>query len=334
MAKVLFLVSTMLLNSYLSEQATLFHDDNIIDKSVMGTDTLKVGENVGPNSVEEEHLMLSGTRGVEATSKSKMLHKTRNRRCFSVEIDHQIDQEFDARKRWPHCKTIGEVHNDGNSLLSWAYVPTGVFADRMCIATNGTYNQLLSTEELISCSGIKEDEFGSVNDYYVWEYLKNHGLVSGGKYNTNNGCQPSKIPPIGNLPTGLYENTCEKRCYGNNTINYNQDHVKIKNHYDIEYEDIQREVQNYGPVSMAFKVFDNDFFLYKSGVYEKTTNSEFIQWQYAKLIGWGVENGVDYWLLVNFWGYEWGQNGLFKIKRGTDECNIETFVHAGEPQLI
>jgi len=56
----------------------------------------------------------------------------------------------------------------------------------MCIATNGSYNKLLSTEELISCSGIKEDKNGFVGSYSgAWEYFKTHGLVSGGKYNTN-----------------------------------------------------------------------------------------------------------------------------------------------------
>jgi len=69
------------------------------------------------------------------------------------------------------------------------------------------------------------------------------------------------------------------------------------------------------------------------GVYEKTLNSNFVKWQYVKLIGWGVENGVDYWLMVNSWGYEWGQNGLFKIKRGTNECLVDQYATAGDPEI-
>lgn len=49
-----------------------------------------------------------------------------------------------------------------------------------------------------------------------------------------------------------------------------------------------------------------------------------------KLIGWGRENGTDYWLGVNSWGSSWGNNGTFKILRGQDECGIESSITAGK----
>ena len=44
------------------------------------------------------------------------------------------------------------------------------------------------------------------------------------------------------------------------------------------------------------------------GVYKYTTGSE-LGGHAVKMIGWGVENGTPYWLVVNSWNSDWGDNG-------------------------
>merc|ERR1719348_750940 len=40
------------------------------------------------------------------------------------------------------------------------------------------------------------------------------------------------------------------------------------------------------------------------------------------VVGYGTENGKDYWLIKNSWGQWFGENGYVKIKRGTGHCGI------------
>ena len=45
-----------------------------------------------------------------------------------------------------------------------------------------------------------------------------------------------------------------------------------------------------------------------SGVYKHVKGS-LLGGHAVKLLGWGVENGTDYWLLANSWNTDWGDNG-------------------------
>lgn len=68
-----------------------------------------------------------------------------------------------------------------------------------------------------------------------------------------------------------------------------------------------------------------------SGVYEKSENATYLGGHAVKLIGWGEEYGVPYWLMMNSWNEAWGDNGLFKIRRGTNECRVDNSTSAGVP---
>ena len=95
---------------------------------------------------------------------------------------------------------------------------------------------------------------------------------------------------------------------------------------------IQREILAHGPLEAAFFVF-SDFVLYRSGVYRRSQAARGPLGGHAvKLIGWGEEeDGEKYWLAVNSWSPQWGDHGVFRIRRGTNECGIESQAAAGLP---
>lgn len=83
--------------------------------------------------------------------------------------------------------------------------------------------------------------------------------------------------------------------------------------------DIQIEIMTNGPVIASFIIYD-DFWDYKTGIYVHTAGDQEGGMD-TKIIGWGVDNGVPYWLCVHQWGTDFGENGMisydhFKTRGG------------------
>jgi cathepsin B len=71
---------------------------------------------------------------------------------------------------------------------------------------------------------------------------------------------------------------------------------------------------------------------YKEGVYQHVEGA-LLGGHAIKIIGWGVENGVKYWLCANSWNEFWGDRGYFKILRGENHCGVEANIVTGMPKL-
>lgn len=252
-----------------------------------------------------------------------------------------IPERFDAREQWPRCPTIQQIRDQGSCGSCWAFGAVEAMSDRICIHSNGTNNVELSAENLVSCCHTCGLGCHGGFPGAAWRYWTTSGIVSGGAYNSKQGCEPYEIAPCehhinGSRPQcqGLKPTPkCKHECQENYKVSYKDDLFYGKQSYRVSrnQRDIQKEIMQNGPVEGAFMVFE-DLIFYKKGVY-KHVKGKYLGGHAIRILGWGTENNTPYWLIANSWNSDWGDNGYFKILRGKNHLGIESQIVAGSEQV-
>jgi len=214
-----------------------------------------------------------------------------------------VPDEFDARTNWKGL--IHPIRNQAHCGSCWAFSASEVMSDRVAIATKKA-SPVLSPEDMVSCD---HGDMGCRGGFLprAWEYIKDTGLLT-------DSCFPYGAGG-GNAPT------CATKCADGSPFT----RTKAKSVGAINGVDaMQKEIMTNGPIQVAFKVYKS-FMSYKTGVYSKLpSETQPLGGHAVKIVGWGTEKGTDYWLVANSWDTTWGDEGFFKIKRGSNEFQIET----------
>lgn len=220
---------------------------------------------------------------------------------------------------------IPPVRNQGDCGSCYAFSTTAMLSSRFKISSNGSVASLFSPEDVVSCSQYSQGCDGGF-PYLVAKYAEDFGMVE-------ESCSPYTDTDTAACPSvGAGGRGCTR---------YHAHHYQyVGGYYGACSETAMLlELALHGPIVMGYQV-EADFMLYKSGVYMHTgLSDEWNPWMVVNhavlVVGYGeVEGeGIKYWTVQNSWGSMWGEDGYFKIVRGTNEANCESIAVCAKPVL-
>jgi C1A family cysteine protease len=99
-------------------------------------------------SIDDLRSILSQTPLREKEQKPKIFFEDES--VIIKNDEDELPSEFDSRLKWPKC--IHPLRNQNRCASCWAFGTITVFTDRLCIASNGQYDDILSIQDIVDCS--------------------------------------------------------------------------------------------------------------------------------------------------------------------------------------
>ena len=230
------------------------------------------------------------------TKKPKKISMKSDR--YAPRVGEQLPEFVD----WREKGAVGPVKDQESCGSCWAFSAVAAVEGINQIVTGDMI--VLSEQELVDCdTTYNEGCNGGLMDY-AFEFIINNG-----------GIDTEEDYPY----TGR-DGTCD-------TYRKNAKVVSIDSYEDVpsNNEVALKKAVATQPVSVAIEAGGRAFQFYNSGIFDGSCGTQLDHGVTA--VGYGTENGKDYWIVKNSWGGSWGEAGYIKMARNlanaaTGKCGI------------
>jgi len=283
-------------------------------------------------STKEESVWSSISKWLYPQKKSCVVYKNGERKeIIKSPRPHEYlnAKDLPASFDWRNVNGVNYLSQSRNQHIPqycgscWAHGTTSSLADRINIGRNRTWPEIaLSPQTIINC-GAGGDCNGGFADS-VYEYAHEHGIPEESCQNylaanpDSEDCSPIQICKNCKGPAPAAGKTGDENCWA--TKNYAT--WKVSEYGTVSGANkMKAEIFARGPISCGIDATDG-LEAYKGGIYSEKNIWPGINHILA-VVGWGVENGTEYWIGRNSWGTYWGESGFFRIKMHKDNLAIE-----------
>ena len=209
---------------------------------------------------------------------------------------------FGAEENFDWLETLNPVKNQGSCGSCWAF-STVANLEGLYYIKYGQHKRF-SEQMLVDCDTSDSACNGGLMEY-TFEWIKSNG---------------------GLMLESDYAYTGKKGTCKSDSSKYA---VKVTGYTKLSSDD-ETDILNYlvetGPLAIAVNADPLQNYISGIASYSKSTCDPSGINHAVNLVGYGVENGTKYWLVRNSWGADWGEDGYFRMLRGSGTCGINTYI--------